>query len=273
MGLFTIDEEKCTGDGICAAVCPGCLINAPEPGSYPTSVPDAEKRCIKCGHCLAACPHGALSLEFMDVNDALPIREEWRLSPEQAAQFLRTRRSVRVYKEEPVPRQLLAGVIDIARYAPTGRNSQTVEWLVIQEARDVQRLAGLAIDWWRSIPGEQLEQAGMIAYARLPEEWDRGFDHICRKAPHVVVAHGLRAAAPQTSCTIALTYLELAAFANGLGACWAGLLQTAIMQHAPLRQALGLPEANEVYGAMLIGYPKYRYYRIPVRKEPPIIWR
>ncbi len=47
----------------------------------------------------------------------------------------------------------------------------------------------------------------------------------------------------------------------------------AIMQYAPLCQALGLPEQNEVYGAMLIGYPKYRYYRIPVRKEPPITWR
>ena len=196
--------------------------------------------CIKCGHCLAACPHGALSLQGMDVRDALPIRQESGLNPEQAAQFLRTRRSVRVYKDEPVPRELLAKVIDIARYAPSGRNSQPVEWLVIQDAKEVHRLAGLAIDWWRTLTREQLEQAGMIEYARLPEEWDRGIDHICRKAPHLIIAHGLPSTSVQTSCIIALTYLELAAFANGLGACWAGLLHRAIMQYAPLLSGPGL---------------------------------
>ena len=72
MDLFTVDKEKCTGDGICAAVCPGRLIKAPEIGDYPTPVPGAGEMCIKCGHCLAACPRGALSLQGMDVRRPCP---------------------------------------------------------------------------------------------------------------------------------------------------------------------------------------------------------
>ena len=209
----------------------------------------------------------------MEVETALPIRQEWRLSPEQAAQFLRTRRSIRVYQDKPVPRELLERVIDIARYAPSGSNSQPVEWLVIQDAKDVQRLAGLAIDWWRGLPRDQLEQAGMAGYAKLGEEWDQGVDRICRKAPHLIIAYGSPSPRTQTACIIALTYLELAAFANRLGACWVGLLHTPLLQHPPLQQALGLPENSQAYGEMIIGYPKYQYYRIPARKAPLITWR
>jgi len=37
--------------------------------------------------------------------------------------------------------------------------------------------------------------------------------------------------------------------------------------------ALQLPEGHVSMGAMMIGYPKYRYSSIPLREEPAIIWR
>jgi hypothetical protein len=40
-----------------------------------------------------------------------------------------------------------------------------------------------------------------------------------------------------------------------------------------MQKALALPEDHISFGAMMIGYPKYKYHRLPLRKEPQIIWR
>jgi nitroreductase len=104
--------------------------------------------------------------------------------------------------------------------------------------------------------------------------WDSGVDMICRGAPHLVIACGPEnLPISATDCAIALTYLELAAPSFGLGACWAGFFTAAARQWSPLQQALALPEGHVVCGAMMIGYPRFRYYRLPLRNEAQIMWR
>jgi nitroreductase len=97
---------------------------------------------------------------------------------------------------------------------------------------------------------------------------------ICRDAPHLIIAHGHKddRTAP-VACAIALTCLELAAPSFELGACWAGYFNTAAMQWRPIRDALKLPEKNEAFGSMMIGYPEYFYSRMPHRNKPKIEWR
>jgi nitroreductase len=96
---------------------------------------------------------------------------------------------------------------------------------------------------------------------------------ICRGAPHLIIA-----CAPKdypwaaTDCAIALTYLELAAPSFGIGACWGGFFTAAARQWAPLQETLALPADQIVCGAMMVGYPRYRYHRLPLRNEPPITW-
>jgi hypothetical protein len=70
-----------------------------------------------------------------------------------------------------------------------------------------------------------------------------------------------------------LTYLELAAPAFRLGACWAGILTNAARQWPPLQQALDIPAGQAVFGALLVGHPRHRFYRIPERRAAEIIWR
>jgi len=73
--------------------------------------------------------------------------------------------------------------------------------------------------------------------------------------------------------TIALTYLELAAYSLGMGACWAGFLGIAAGYFPPLVKELPIPEGHQVFGAMMIGYPKHAYHRIPSRTEARIAWQ
>lgn len=53
--------------------------------------------------------------------------------PARLNAFLRMRRSVREFKPDPVPREVLEGVLDAARYAPTASNRQDLGWIVVQD--------------------------------------------------------------------------------------------------------------------------------------------
>jgi nitroreductase len=75
------------------------------------------------------------------------------------------------------------------------------------------------------------------------------------------------------ACTLALAYLELAAPSFGLGACWAGHFNAAANSWPPMQEALGLPHKDISFGAMMVGYPKFKYQRLPLRKEAAITWR
>ena len=273
MDLFEIDQQTCNQDGICAAVCPAGVIMF-QKGGYPEPVSGANDLCIRCGHCVAVCPTGSLSHRVMDAGDCPPIQRELELSPEQCEQFLRSRRSIRAYRDEPVPEDDLARLIEIARYAPTGHNTQCVEWLVLGNRDELHNLGGVCADWMRWMIENMPEVALSLHMDITLKSWEDGEDSILRQAPVVIVTHAEKGnrAAP-TACTIALTYLELAATGMGLGCCWAGYFNAAAATFPPMMEALSLPEGHQCLGAMMVGYPRFRYHRLPLRKPPRITWR
>lgn len=274
MSLFSVDTEKCKGDGICAAECPAHIIVMGDGHACPEPADGADELCIHCGHCVAVCPHGALSHQSMSPDQCPPLRKDWLPDARRVEHFLRSRRSIRTYREQPVNRELIEKLIDIARYAPSGHNTQPVRWLVISGREEVNRLAGLVVDWMRHLYKEQREFALSLHMDRIIDAWERGVDSVCRAAPHLIVAHAPKddRTAP-AACTIALAHLELAAPSFGLGVCWAGYFNAAASVWPPLREVLELPQGHASLGALMIGFPKYTYYRLPLRNAPVITWR
>lgn len=273
MTLFTVNPETCNRDGICAAVCPLGIIDWHK-GALPVPTSDAETTCIRCGHCVAVCPTGSLDHRDMPVSACPAVRPELRLEPEQCEHFLRSRRSIRVYRDKPVEREKLAYLIDMARYAPSGINSQGARWLVLGNREELRRLGTIVIDWMHWLQANMPEMAKALHVGRTIERWNAGNDVILRGAPALIVVHAEKdnRMAPST-CTIALTTLELAATSLGLGGCWAGYFNAATTTYPPMMAALGLPEGHQCYGAMMIGYPKFVYHRLPTRKTPVVDWR
>jgi len=274
LSLFIVDPDKCKRDGICVSDCPAQIIELKDQRSFPALIPGGAELCINCGHCVAVCPHGAMSLKTMASEQCSPLDKAMLPTQQQVDHFLRSRRSVRVYKDKPVDREILASLIDLARYAPSGHNSQPVHWLVIQERAEMKRFAGIVVDWMRLMVANNSPIAQAFHFERPIEAWENGIDRILRGAPHLVVAHGPSALpASQPACIIALTYLELAANSFGLGGCWAGYFNTAANFHKPLQDALSLPEGHQCFGAMMVGYPRNRYHRLPLRNQAKIEWR
>jgi nitroreductase len=241
------------------AVCPARILFLNEKG-FPEDIPEGQ--CILCGHCAAVCAHDALTHTGLAEETYLPIAKE-PLPPAVMDGFLMSRRSVREFKDRPVGREVLEALLEVARRAPTGSNSQKLHWIVVEGVRKVYALSEEAMNWFRTTD---------LPKARL-EQWEKGHDFILRGAPAVIVA-----CAPadyvwaKQDCAIALTFLELAAEARSLGVCWTGYLTRAAAAHSPLCKALSVPEGHVVCGGLMIGERKYTYKKIPPRKPLSVQW-
>ena len=167
MDGLIIDQDKCNQDGICAAICPRCLIEMDPEEDYPLSISEFAELCLKCGHCVAVCPEAALSLDWLRPEDCLDLRPELSLNQEQAAQFLRTRRSIRIYQDKPVERAKLEELLAMAVHAPSASNGQPWHWLVIQDRAEVKRMAGLVSDWMRQTIDQDPDLAQAFSMASL----------------------------------------------------------------------------------------------------------
>lgn len=274
MPLFQVDEAKCARDGACVAVCPAGLLEFAPGQEVPTPIAQAEAFCIHCGHCVAVCPAGALNHRAMRAEDCPPISSELPLSPNMIEQVLRANRSIRSYTQEPADRETLQRLLALAAHAPSGHNRQPVHWLVVERRWEVVRLCGLVVDWMQSLIDEGSPMVEAMHLDRVVAAWHQGRDVVCRGAPQVIVAHAPKQEpTAQSACTIALTYLDLAAPSFGLGTCWAGFFNAAALFWPPMQEALGLPPAHLTYGAMMIGHQNVHYQRLPLRRPPRITWR
>lgn len=235
--------------------------------------PDGDATCIRCGHCVAVCPHGALNHAEIPAESCPTIDKDLMVSEEQLVQLIRSRRSVRLYKAGPVERDKLQRLIEIARYAPTGSNSQLVEWVVIDDRKRLDAICGTTMEWLKKMMTAAPDSPFALYAPLLIEAWEQGIDVVLRGAPCLVVAMAPAEALTGTvDVPIALTHLELAAPVFGLGTCWVGMVQAMLMTAPESKEILGVPEAYPHHYPMMIGQPKVRYQRMPERKAPRITW-
>lgn len=274
MAFITVDQEKCNQDGICVAECPAQVIQLDSKKDYPYPTSDFGDFCLRCGHCVAVCPTGAMRLDWVGPEECKQIKQELGVTPEQAEQFLCGRRSIRAFKEKSVPRAVLEKLLKIACSAPSAKNQQPWHWTVVEDPARVRRLAGMVADWMRMVIQSNPEAAEESGFKRVMAAWDNGNERICRGAPHIIVAHADKDWAFSTEdCTLAISLLDLYATSVGLGACWAGYFYKAVNAYPPLFEALGLPSDHLAFGAIMIGYPKFRYQHIPPRNPMRVTWK
>lgn len=270
MDLLQVDQERCNRCGLCGRVCPTNVIKLGNQG--PEAVNSA---CIACGHCVAVCPQAALDNAKAPLANQLPLAEEKIFDAETAACFLRSRRSIRCYKNETVPRDKIVNMLNIARLAPSGGNSQGVSYHVIDNPEILRKITAVTVDWME----EQMHQgsswgkyfAGLVDLFR-----STGQDVILRNAPCLVIAMTNKRvlAGGRDNTRFSLAYAELYAPSLGLGTCWAGFFEAcATSGYKPLLDILDLPKAMGITGGIMVGIPQYSYKRLVDRNPLQITWR
>jgi nitroreductase/Pyruvate/2-oxoacid:ferredoxin oxidoreductase delta subunit len=271
MAIVEISKETCTKCNACAIACAGSLI-IPRENDYPRFFPGADQFCIRCGHCVGICPTDSIVHQEMPLEKCPPIVKKNEPSFAQVAQLIKSRRSIREFQDKPVPREEIERIIDIARYAPTGGNMQEVQWLIIDDKEELTKLTAIGVEWFRSqTDGDTPWALQMKGILRLHEI---GINIFLRNAPAVVVTYAEKNnPIAATDCAIALSYFDLAAKAAGLGCYWNGYFYFSAQNFAPMVKAFALPEGFTPYAALCVGYPMFKYKRIPPRKPARITYQ
>ena len=272
MDIFTVNEEICTKCGACAAVCHLGIIDFQE-NSFPKPFPEiSEKMCSKCSACLIVCPNESFIHRNVSYDQCPKIDSTLNISYEQCAQLLKTRRSIRAFKDTPVTRDVILQAIEAARFSPTGNNTQQVQWMIIDDKDMVDNFRKVGNAWITTV----IKNAPV--YAPLGDIFEKrkeaGIDSFLRGAPAIVCAFAEKDNPIRTyDCTISLAYFDISAISLGLECCWDGFFVGAATSFPPIKDAIALPEEYQIYGGMAVGYPKYKYKRIPMRNQARITWR
>jgi nitroreductase len=146
---------------------------------------------------------------------------------------------------------------------------------VVTDKNTLKETARLTAEWFRKVLNDDPGRAAAAPYLPLIiKAWDEGYDSVLRNAPVVVVASAPKEAMNgMVDLTLALSHLTLMAPTMGLGTCWAGLVQAALLSSPSLKDTMGIPTAHPHHYPLMLGYTKARYYRLPERKPPRITFK
>lgn len=182
---------------------------------------------------------------------------------------LYTARALRRFKRDPIPEDVLFQLFDAAIRAPSGQNAQDWRFVIIRDPAVKSQM-----QQWSQAPWQRY----IARYSDRPEAIDelprsqrlslRSVEHLVHhlaQCPAVIAVLGLkgRHGTPGGSAFPAVQNLLLAARALGLGG---SVFNFPLSHEAELRELLRIPDTNQIYCLLPIGYPTDR--QGPVRRKP-----
>ena len=295
MYTITIDRDKCKKDGLCARVCPKGIFIQREKLTMPEVVD--EESCISCGQCVAICPQSAISHPEFPSTAIRAIQADQLPTTEQVMALLKTRRSIRAFRDKPLPNDTIERIIDGARFAPSGHNSQSTEFLVVQDQAVLNQVSAMVIEYLKfeikrfsnplframALLGDREKaESGLHeipGFKRMIQRFEAGADPILNNAPVLLAFHAKRTVGfADVNAQLALQNASLVAHALGVGHFYTGWVLAPC--RAPMARAwnrripdlIGVPPGNTLHGVLALGYPIPRFKNRIERNPPQIAW-
>lgn len=186
----------------------------------------------------------------------------------ELSEIIKGRRSVRRFKPDPVPRDIIESILELAQWAPSALNEQDWRFLVVEgEAKkELLKITTTAFEHFkpyleRNFPGKpQVIEAQKYFYETYGN------------APVIVLAYGGHFSDGKEdpySVALAVQNLLLACHAAGLGAVWAD--SPALFKETEINKFMGM-EGRKLVTLIPIGYPA-ESPKAKSRKEGRVIWK
>lgn len=179
-----------------------------------------------------------------------------------------TRRSTRKYLDKEVSQELLEKIIETGRYAPSGGNSQSNHFLVIQNKQIIDHLVKMVE---RAFSQMEITENMYRSLQNSINLSKKGGYVFCYNAPVlIIVANKKDYGNNQADCALALENMMLEANELDLGSCYINQLKWLNEDQKILSylQSLGMNEDERVYGSLIVGYPDTNDGK-PLRKALP----
>ncbi len=277
--MTRINHTTCTDCGLCARVCGARIIHEVDGRFEVLSFKDWD--CFRCGLCMSICPSRSIKVEGLDYKDFAPLTKK-TVDFDTLLASLRTRRSVRNYKKDPVPKDVIKSVIAAAATAPMGVPPTDVEVLVLDRRPDIEALLvevrkqyeGLLFMMGNPVTRGvmRLAQGGPMYHALKSHvvpaarhaltQSEKEREYFTYGAPALLIFHGDKyKVSIEQDCFIASSYATVAAVSLGLGSCVSGLIPPVVNRAKKIKEMLGIPERNGVYAGVMLGYPAVKFKR------------
>jgi ferredoxin len=276
--MVTIDPSACTGCGTCVGIChEHCMSIADGALAIDHAV------CSTCAQCVAVCPRRALAWDGVPPRPFDPARLP---SPDQMDELFKERRTVRRFRQEPVPRQLLERIAAYAAYAPT--HNHDFRLIILDDPALVdavraslsafsRRLGGL---FFRSplvraalpLVGPALRLEFIRTRAKLDAAAAAPPPPEARPAALLAVVGDTRTPLNLSSAQYVLYTVCLAAQARGVGSQNLVGSQGIVNRDKRLRARLGIRRGEAVFGLAGLGFPAVRFRNAVEGRAFPVQW-
>ena len=143
-----------------------------------------------------------------------------------------TKRSVRRFKQDPIPDEIVSRIMEAARQAPSGANIQPVRYIVVHSPD----MCGKVF--------ENTAWAGYLKNEGTPKEGERPVLYVV-----LLTDTELRKDGAKHDCGAAAQNMMLAAWEEGIGSCWIGALK-----REPLKALLNIEDRYEIDTVIAFGY-------------------
>ena len=196
--------------------------------------------------------------------------------------LVKKRRSIRSFRTDPVPDENVEKIIEAARHAPSGANSQPWEFIVVRNQEIKDRIVGIV--------SEQGEYSRKV---ELTREKDLRFSALTgpvrepgyKNAPVFIILCGdprTKEACPllttltrgdshfASSLASAFLYMTLAATTLGLGSQWVSATGNPFVKPL-LKELLQIPRQLEIYDMLVVGYPASQPKKRSVREAAEMV--
>ena len=174
----------------------------------------------------------------------------------EAIEAILTRRSTRKFSAEVPERGLIEKILEAGRYAPSGGNSQTTHFIVIENSAVLKELAELVRSAFSAMEYTEDTYSSIKNSINASKRGNYIFHY---NAPVLIVTanrKGYGNAMADSAC--ALENVMIAANVLDLGTCWINQLhwldEDPVIRDYMLK--LGLDENEIITGALSVGYPE-----------------
>lgn len=241
---------------------------------------------MECSHCVAICPNNALSLDGKTAQDYPEIKVEG-ITGEQLLSLLQQRRSIRRYKDKPIPRETLNQIIQAVNASPTGTGSKSTGIIVISNPQTLEEISNLIFDLYEKTEaglknpiGQRIikRRAGKKNFQTLQDfvmpgmhwylRWFREgkSNEVLRDCPTLMLFHSPKdEPVASENCLVAALHAVLMSRVLGIGTGFNDIIPPACNRVPEIREILQIPPNREVYASLTMGYPKYEFKRVPPR--------
>jgi len=188
---------------------------------------------------------------------------------------IKSRRSIRKYKDKAVSKAVIKQMIEAGIYAPSSHNSQPWRFVVITDRKLIKELSDTMKRFYKRLLVFSSLLGFSKAFKKLAESAKKRIvsddDLFFYNAPLLILICAEPKGFALVDCACAAQNMMLMARSLGIGSCWIGFADRVFASSKKMRKKASIPKGHKVMASLVFGYPIKFPKAYPRKEEADIV--